>query len=149
MTLLILTDHVHCLRNGPFPAGPRLCIFWSLRFMCTEPFLNPQRPRLHTPLLFARPALRITRLLAITDGVFVLAAVASGLLSWGHFISSTIIDLIAQIYLNWTKLDNATTKFNNEMHSADNWVLNPVILHYWQICLFLILWQCLCYNLYC
>ncbi len=35
-------------------------------------------------------------------------------------------------YLNWTKLDNAITKFNNEMHSADNWVLNPVILHYWQ-----------------
>ncbi len=34
-------------------------------------------------------------------------------------------------YLNWTKLDNAITKFNNEMHSADNWVLNPVILHYW------------------
>ncbi len=34
-------------------------------------------------------------------------------------------------YLNWTKLDNAITKFNNEMHSADNWVLNPVILH-WQ-----------------
>ncbi len=51
-------------------------------------------------------------------------------------------------YLNWTKLDNAITKFNNEMHSADNWVLNPVILHYWQICLF---WYCavLCYNLYC
>ncbi len=35
-------------------------------------------------------------------------------------------------YLNWTKLDNAITKFNNEMHSAENWVLNPVILHYWQ-----------------
>ncbi len=34
-------------------------------------------------------------------------------------------------YLNWTKLDNAIAKFNNEMHSADNWVLNPVILHYW------------------
>ncbi len=34
-------------------------------------------------------------------------------------------------YVNWTKLDNAITKFNNEMHSADNWVLNPVILH-WQ-----------------
>ncbi len=32
-----------------------------------------------------------------------LAAVASGLLSWGHFISSKIIDLIAQILfkLNW------------------------------------------------
>ncbi len=35
-------------------------------------------------------------------------------------------------YLNWTELDNAITKFNNEMHSADNWVLNLVILHYWQ-----------------
>ncbi len=57
-----------------------------------------------------------------------LAAVASGLLSWGHFTCSTIIDLIAQILF---KLDNAITKFNNEMHSADNWVLNPVILH-WQ-----------------
>ncbi len=34
-------------------------------------------------------------------------------------------------YLNWTELDNAITKFNNEMHSADNWVLNLVILHYW------------------
>ncbi len=60
-----------------------------------------------------------------------LAAVASGLLSWGHFISSTIIDWLHRYYLNWTKLDNAITKFNNEMHSADNWVLNPVILHYW------------------
>ncbi len=34
-------------------------------------------------------------------------------------------------YLNWTELDNAITKFNNEMHSAENWVLNPVIWHYW------------------
>ncbi len=34
-------------------------------------------------------------------------------------------------YINWTKLYNAITKFNNEMHSADNWVLNSVILHYW------------------
>ncbi len=39
--------------------------------------------------------------------------------------------LLHRYYLNWTKLDNAITKFNNEMHSADNWVLNPVILHYW------------------
>ncbi len=29
------------------------------------------------------------------------------------------------------ELDNAITKFNNEMHSAENWVLNPVILNYW------------------
>ncbi len=50
-----------------------------------------------------------------------LAAVASGLLNWGHFISSTIIDLIAQIlFKTELKLDNAITKFNNEMHSADN-----------------------------
>ncbi len=69
-----------------------------------------------------------------------LAAVASGLLSWGHLISSTIIDFdCTDTILNWTKLDNAITKFNNEMHSADNWVLNPVILHYWQNCLF---WYC-------
>ncbi len=66
-----------------------------------------------------------------------LAAVASGLLSWGHFISSTIIDLIAQILLNWTKLEM------HEMHSADNWVLNPVILHYWHNLPILILWSAL------
>ncbi len=34
-------------------------------------------------------------------------------------------------YLNWSELDDAITKFNNEKHSAENWVLNPVILHYW------------------
>ncbi len=49
-------------------------------------------------------------------------------LLFSHFTCSTIIDLIAQILF---KLDNTITKFNNEMHSADNWVLNPVILH-WQ-----------------
>ncbi len=43
-------------------------------------------------------------------------------------ISSTWLH---RYYINWTELDNAITKFNNEMHSADNWVLNPVILHYW------------------
>ncbi len=45
-----------------------------------------------------------------------------------HVFQSTWLH---RYYLNWTKLDNAITKFNNEMHSADNWVLNPVILHYW------------------
>ncbi len=34
-------------------------------------------------------------------------------------------------YLNWTELDDGITKFNNEMPSAENWVSNPVILHYW------------------
>ncbi len=56
--------------------------------------------------------------------------------------------LLALTDLCVTQVTSAITKFNNEMHSADNWVLNPVILHYWQICLF---WYCavLCYNLYC
>ncbi len=48
-----------------------------------------------------------------------LAVVASGLLSWGHFISSDIVDLIAY-YLNLTELDDAITKFNNEMPSTEN-----------------------------
>ncbi len=51
-------------------------------------------------------------------------------------------------YLNWTELDDAITKFNNEIPSAENWVLNLVILHYWQFSYFDIV-QLLCYNLYC
>ncbi len=38
-----------------------------------------------------------------------LAAVSSGLLSWGHFISSDTVDLIAQI-LNWIELDDDITE---------------------------------------
>ncbi len=52
-----------------------------------------------------------------SQGFFSLATVASGLLSLGHFISIDIIDLIAQILF---KLDDAITKFNNEMPSAEN-----------------------------
>ncbi len=40
-----------------------------------------------------------------------LAAFASGLLSWGHFISSDIIDLIAQIFLK-TELSWTMTSLN-------------------------------------
>ncbi len=42
---------------------------------------------------------------SVTDGVLFLAAVASGLLSCGHLISSDIVDLIAQILLelNWAR----------------------------------------------
>ncbi len=52
-------------------------------------------------------------------------------------------------YLNWTELDDAITEFNNEMHSADNWVLHFLILHYWHT--IFLFWYCavLCYNLYC
>ncbi len=46
-----------------------------------------------------------------------LAAVASGLLSWGHLISSDIIDLIEQKLL---ELDDAITEFNNEMPLTEN-----------------------------
>ncbi len=33
--------------------------------------------------------------------------------------------------VNWTELEDAITKFINEMPSSENWVLNLVILHYW------------------
>ncbi len=68
---------------------------------------------------------------SVIDGVFVpcrcrlwLAQLGTLHLQHNHRLDCTDI-------INWTKLDNAITKFNNEMHSADNWVLNPVILH-WQ-----------------
>ncbi len=56
-----------------------------------------------------------------------LAAVASGLLSWGHFISSDITDLIAQILF---KLNDDITEFNNEMPLTEKWAFNLVNLHY-------------------
>ncbi len=48
-----------------------------------------------------------------------------------QFLSAKSLTWLHRYYLNWTELDDAITKFNNEMHSAENWVLNPVILHYW------------------
>ncbi len=69
---------------------------------------------------------------SVTDGVFV----PCRLLPLACLVGDTSFPAqsstwLHRYYLNWTKLDNAITKFNNEMHSADNWVLNPVILHYW------------------
>ncbi len=49
-----------------------------------------------------------------------LAAVASGLLSWGHFISSNIVDLIEQKPFELTELDDAIPEFNNEMSLTEN-----------------------------
>ncbi len=62
-----------------------------------------------------------------------LAAVASGLLSWGHLISSTIIDLIAQILFK-TELSWTMPLLNSIMKCIQLIIelLNPVILHYWQ-----------------
>ncbi len=73
---------------------------------------------------------------SVTDGVFVPCRCRLWLAQLGtlHFQHNHRLDCTD--FLNWTKLDNAITKFNNEMHSADNWVLNPVILHYWQIAYF-------------
>ncbi len=68
-----------------------------------------------------------------------LATVASGLLSWGHFISSDIIDLIAQILFKLDWDDDAITKLNNE-NRIENWVLNLVILHYWHT--IFLFWYC-------
>ncbi len=69
-----------------------------------------------------------------------LAAVASGLLSLGHFIPATSPTWLHRYYLNWTELDDAITKFNNEMPLAENWVFNPVILHYWHT--IFLFWYC-------
>ncbi len=76
---------------------------------------------------------------SVTDGVFVPCRCRLWLAQLGtlHFQHNHRLDCTDII--NWTKLDNAITKFNNEMHSADNWVLNPVILHYWHILPILIL----------
>ncbi len=52
-------------------------------------------------------------------------------------ISSTWLH---RYYLNWTELDDAITKFNNDMPSAENWVLNLVILHYWHT--IFLFWYC-------
>ncbi len=78
-----------------------------------------------------------------------LAVVASGLLSLGHFISSDITDLIAQILFNWTELDDAITKFNNDMPSAE---IECLILSFYIIDTLFSYFdtvQLLCYNLYC
>ncbi len=68
---------------------------------------------------------------SVTDGVFVPCRCRLWLAQLGtlHFQHNHRLDCTDII--NWTKLDNAITKFNNEIHSAENWVLNPVILHYW------------------
>ncbi len=85
---------------------------------------------------------------SVTDRVFVPCRCRLWLAQLGtlHFQHNHRLDCTDII--NWTKLDNAITKFNNEMHTADNWVLNPVIYIIDTICLF---WYCavLCYNLYC
>ncbi len=54
-------------------------------------------------------------------------------------ISSTSLH---RYYLNWTELDDAITKFNNEMPSAEYWVLNLDILRYWHNFPILILCSC-------
>ncbi len=64
-----------------------------------------------------------------------LAAVASGLLSWGHFIFSVIV----RYYLNWTELDDDITEFNDELPLTENWVFTIVLLHYWH---YFPIWYC-------
>ncbi len=78
-----------------------------------------------------------------------LAAVASGLLSWGHLISSNIVDVIAQTLFNWTEQDNDITEFNNEMSLAEKWVFNLVILHYWHTISYFNIGKLLWHNMYC
>ncbi len=51
---------------------------------------------------------------------------SSGLIRWGHFISSDFVDLIAQILLdlNWADIPES----NDELHLTENWVSNLVII---------------------
>ncbi len=56
-----------------------------------------------------------------------LAAVASGLLSWEHFVFSVIV----RYYLNWTELDDDISEFNDLLPLTENWVFTIVLLHYW------------------
>ncbi len=65
-----------------------------------------------------------------------LAVVASGLLSWGHFISSNIMTWLHRYYLNWTELDNDITEFNNEMPLTQTFSCFDIV-------------QLLWHNLYC
>ncbi len=68
-----------------------------------------------------------------------LAAVASGLLSWGHLISSISSTWLNRNFLNWTELDDAITEFNNEMPLTENWVL---ILSFYIIDTIFPFWYC-------
>ncbi len=47
--------------------------------------------------------------------------------------------LDCRYYLNWTEMDDAITKCNNEIWT-EKWVLNLVILHYWHT--ILLFWYC-------
>ncbi len=64
---------------------------------------------------------------SVTDGVWVPLACLVG----GTSLAAQSSTWLRRYYLNWTELDDDITEFNNEMHSDENWVLNPVILHYW------------------
>ncbi len=68
-----------------------------------------------------------------------LAAVASGLLSWDTSFPAISLTWLHRYYLNWTDLDDAITKFNNEMPSTENIVFNLVIFHWHTIFL---VWYC-------
>ncbi len=76
----------------PGTSGPLtlwLCCSWNKLLICLAGGELAPRLSLVSPKVFFS-------ILSPMEFSF-LAAVASGLLSWGHFISSTIIDLIAQI----------------------------------------------------
>ncbi len=78
-----------------------------------------------------------------------LAAVASGLLSWGHLISSNIVDLIEQ-KLFWTELSWTMPSLNSIMKCL-YWKLSVKSCHFTLLTLFshFDIVQLLCHNLYC
>ncbi len=82
---------------------------------------------------------------SVTDGVLVPLACL-----WGHFISSDIVHLIAQI-LFWTELSwmMIITEFNEELPLTENWVFTIVLLHYWHTIFLFNTVKLLWHNLYC
>ncbi len=76
---------------------------------------------------------------SVTDGVLVPCRRRLWLAYFGtlHFQQNHRLD--CRYYLNWTEMDDAITKFNNEIWT-EKWVLNLVILHYWHT--LLLFWYC-------
>ncbi len=83
--------HTHILSPASEETKAVLCCSWNKLLVSSGQRRTGLRLSLVSPKVFF--------LNSVTDGVLFLAAVASGLLSCGHLISSDIVDLIAQILL--------------------------------------------------
>ncbi len=76
---------------------------------------------------------------SVTDGVLVPCRCRLWLAYLGTLHFQWYHRLDCRYYLNWTEIDDAITKFNNEIWT-EKLVLNLVILHYWHT--ILLFWYC-------